>query len=89
MCGPGRIGLAHNAEQLFSIPSSLLSEPLNLNHGSTGQPRDGDPRACYAVLEDHQVTWHRVAYDYRITQKKILDTGVLSEVLARRLAIGK
>ena len=37
--------------------------------------RDGDPRACYAVLEDHQVTWHRIAYDYRITQKKILDTG--------------
>jgi len=41
------------------------------------------------VLEDHQVTWHRIPYDYRITQKKILETGVLSEVLARRLAIGK
>lgn len=60
-----------------------------VNVGSTGQPRDGDPRACYAVLEDHQVTWHRVAYDYRVTQKKIQDTGVLSDVLARRLAIGK
>ena len=60
-----------------------------VNVGSTGQPRDGDPRACYAVLEDHQVTWHRIPYDYRITQKKILETGVLSEVLARRLAIGK
>ncbi|MBL8858242.1 MAG: metallophosphoesterase family protein [Planctomycetes bacterium] len=60
-----------------------------VNVGSTGQPRDGDPRACYAVLEDDQVTWHRIAYDYRVTQKKILDTGVLSEVLARRLAIGK
>jgi diadenosine tetraphosphatase ApaH/serine/threonine PP2A family protein phosphatase len=60
-----------------------------VNVGSTGQPRDGDPRACYAVLEDHQVTWHRVAYDLRTTQQKILDTGVLSEVLARRLALGK
>ena len=60
-----------------------------VNVGSTGQPRDGDPRACYAVLEDDQVTWHRIAYDYRVTQKKILDTGVLSDVLARRLAIGK
>lgn len=60
-----------------------------VNVGSTGQPRDGDPRACYAVMEDHQVTWHRVAYDFRITQKKILDTGVLSDVLARRLAMGK
>lgn len=60
-----------------------------VNVGSTGQPRDGDPRACYAVLEDEQVTWHRVQYDFRVTQKKILDTGVLSDVLARRLAMGK
>jgi len=60
-----------------------------VNVGSTGQPRDGDNRACYAVLEESQVTWHRVPYDYRSTMKKILDTGVLSEVLARRLAVGK
>ncbi len=60
-----------------------------INVGSTGQPRDGDNRACYAVLEDHQVTWYRVPYDYRRTMAKILETGVLSEILARRLAIGK
>lgn len=60
-----------------------------LNVGSVGQPRDGDNRACYAVLEDHQVTWHRVAYDFQSTADKILRTGVLSEVLARRLALGK
>ena len=60
-----------------------------VNVGSTGQPRDGDNRACYAVLEDHQVTWHRVPYDYRETQRKILETGVLSEILSRRLALGK
>ena len=60
-----------------------------VNVGSTGQPRDGDSRACYAVLEEHQVSWHRVEYDFRITQEKILRTGVLSEILARRLALGK
>ncbi len=60
-----------------------------INVGSTGQPRDGDNRACYAVLEEHQITWHRVAYDYRLTMQKILDTGVLSDILARRLALGK
>ena len=60
-----------------------------INVGSTGQPRDGDARACYAVLEDHRVTWYRVPYDFRITQEKILKTGVLSEILARRLAVGK
>ncbi len=60
-----------------------------VNVGSTGQPRDGDSRACYAVLEDHQVTWYRVNYDYRTTMDKIQRTGVLSEILARRLAVGK
>jgi len=60
-----------------------------VNVGSTGQPRDGDSRACYAVLEEHQVTWYRVEYDFRLTQDKILGTGVLSEILARRLAVGK
>jgi diadenosine tetraphosphatase ApaH/serine/threonine PP2A family protein phosphatase len=60
-----------------------------VNVGSVGQPRDSDNRACYAVLEDEQVTWHRVPYDFRATADKILGTGVLSEVLARRLAMGK
>lgn len=60
-----------------------------INVGSTGQPRDGDSRACYAVLEEHQVTWYRVAYDFRTTMEKIQRTGQLSEMLARRLAVGK
>jgi len=60
-----------------------------VNVGSTGQPRDSDNRACFAVLEDEQVTWHRVPYDFRSTMEKIQGTGVLHEVLARRLAVGK
>jgi len=60
-----------------------------LNVGSTGQPRDGDNRACYAVIEEHQVTWHRVSYDFRSTMEKIYNNGELSDILARRLEIGK
>ncbi len=60
-----------------------------INVGSTGQPRDGDSRAAYAILEEHQVTWHRVQYDFRTTMEKIQRTGVVSEILARRLAVGK
>jgi predicted phosphodiesterase len=60
-----------------------------VNVGSTGQPRDGDNRACYAVLERERVTWHRVPYDFRLTMEKILGTGRLSDILARRLAVGK
>lgn len=60
-----------------------------VNVGSVGQPRDGDRRACYAVLEEQQVTWYRVPYDHQKTSEKILATGVLSDLLARRLAMGK
>ena len=60
-----------------------------VNVGSTGQPRDGDNRACYAVLEDERVTWYRVPYDFRATMEKIMSTGKLAEILARRLAVGK
>ena len=73
--------------------SCTMELPLDgkffVNVGSVGQPRDGDNRACYAVLEEDAVTWHRVAYDYRETMNKILATGELSELLARRLAVGK
>lgn len=38
-----------------------------VNAGSVGKPKDGDPRACYVVLENTDrelaVTVHRVAYD--------------------------
>jgi predicted phosphodiesterase len=60
-----------------------------VNVGSVGQPRDADNRACYAILEDRSVTWVRVSYNFQITAEKIIRTGVLSEVLARRLAMGK
>ncbi len=33
-----------------------------LNPGSVGQPRDGDPRAAYAVIEDRKIELKRVAY---------------------------
>lgn len=60
-----------------------------INVGSVGQPRDGDNRSCYAVIEDESVTWHRVPYDFSVTQRKIRDTGELSEILAKRLTLGK
>jgi diadenosine tetraphosphatase ApaH/serine/threonine PP2A family protein phosphatase len=60
-----------------------------VNVGSVGQPRDGDNRACFAVLEDDAVTWYRVPYDFAATQRKIRETGELSEILATRLALGK
>ena len=89
-------GVHHEDLRFTSLDGAdTLTVPLEegrkyfINVGSTGQPRDGDSRACYAVLEEHQVTWYRVAYDFRQTQDKIKKTGVLSDLLADRLALGK
>lgn len=61
-----------------------------INVGSTGQPRDGDWRASYAVYdgENQAVTIHRIEYDIQTAQDKINDAG-LPEMLANRLSLGK
>jgi predicted phosphodiesterase len=51
----------------------LGNEKTMINVGSVGQPRDGDPRACYVVVEDETVTFHRVAYDFERTIAKLAD----------------
>jgi predicted phosphodiesterase len=60
-----------------------------INPGSVGQPRDGDPRAAYAVYqpEERLVTLCRAEYDVATAQKKILRAG-LPELLAVRLEAG-
>ncbi|MEO7909468.1 MAG: metallophosphoesterase family protein [Roseiflexaceae bacterium] len=49
------------------------SERLILNPGSVGQPRDGDPRACYAILDSAARSFavRRVEYDIRATQSRV------------------
>jgi putative phosphoesterase len=39
-----------------------VGEKLVINPGSVGQPRDGDPRASYAVIEDFTVELKRIEY---------------------------
>ena len=59
-----------------------------LNPGSVGQPRDGDPRAAYLLLEPGQVArFRRVEYDVETTQAEMREAG-LPEPLAARLAAG-
>lgn len=57
--------------------------------GSAGQPRDGDPAACYALLETGPptLTFHRVSYDWTAAVARIRAAG-LPEALARRLETG-
>jgi predicted phosphodiesterase len=61
-----------------------------LNPGSVGQPRDGDPRAAYLLIDlDHRhAHFRRVPYDIEATQAEIREHG-LPENLAARLADGE
>lgn len=61
-----------------------------LNPGSIGQPRDGDPRAGFAIADlDHQVIeFWRVPYDYVAVQDRMKKAG-LPEPLVLRLAFGR
>ena len=48
------------------------------NPGGLGQPRDGDPRACYALLDTgaRRLDFRRVAYDIEKTQDKMREAGL-------------
>jgi diadenosine tetraphosphatase ApaH/serine/threonine PP2A family protein phosphatase len=60
-----------------------------LNPGSVGQPRDGDPRAAWLLLDldAQRATFRRVEYDIEKTQAEIRERG-LPEALAARLELG-
>jgi predicted phosphodiesterase len=61
-----------------------------LNPGSVGQPRDGDPRAAYLLLDlnARRASFRRVEYDIARTQAEMRSEG-LPELLATRLASGQ
>ena len=61
-----------------------------VNCGAVGQPRDGDPRAAYGILDTvtRRVTLTRVSYDIQAAQAKIVAAG-LPPSLATRLGVGR
>ena len=67
----------------------LSAGRMLLNPGSVGQPRDGDPRASYLVLDTEAgtATWGRVAYDFEAVGNAMRALG-LPERLADRLRHG-
>ena len=61
-----------------------------LTPGSVGQPRDGDPRAAYLLLDldAQRAAFRRVEYDIERTQREMREAG-LPELLAARLSVGQ
>jgi predicted phosphodiesterase len=61
-----------------------------VNDGSTGRPKDGDTRACYAMIEtgvDFQVVFKRVPYDVEEVAETLIQKD-LPEWLAEYLRVG-
>ena len=67
----------------------LTGDRVMVNVGSVGQPRDGDNRACYVVLDENQINFRRVDYPFNETIQKIYDIPDLDNMLGDRLRDGR
>jgi len=94
-----QVGYALTGDQ-FAVTTLDDERPLTIaltgttshliNPGSVGQPRDGDPRAGFSIVDTGTkiVTIYRTPYPVEQAQARILEQG-LPEVLAQRLALGR
>jgi diadenosine tetraphosphatase ApaH/serine/threonine PP2A family protein phosphatase len=100
LCGhvhvPALYGLTAAAKLVAFKPVTDVAVPFTRPRrwlavlGAVGQPRDGDPAACWAMLDEdaNSLTIHRVPYDADAAAEKIRDAG-LPEALAARLYRGR
>lgn len=94
--GHERARTGRELESLAPVPGSPFRLDLDdqseclVNCGAVGQPRDGDSRAAYGLLDTdaRSLTIMRTPYDIVAAQVKIVEAG-LPEVLAQRLAVGR
>jgi diadenosine tetraphosphatase ApaH/serine/threonine PP2A family protein phosphatase len=81
-------GTFHSPEEAGGVYRLGGTKAL-VNVGSVGQPRDGDWRACYALLDGDAVIFRRVEYDVDATVRKIRDIDDLDDYLGDRLLEGR
>jgi len=83
--------IGHTHQPKFYVSGETVTESIGegffeiepdkkylVNVGSVGLPRDGDLRACYAILDQsaNTVTLRRVEFDRGITRAKAIDAGL-------------
>ena len=101
--------VGHTHVPLVLIPTGVMEpehdtvldlttpEKKIINPGSVGQPRDGNRKASYLVVDGGHISYQRVGYDVRETQRKMLERGVANigasrcwtHLLADRLWLGR
>ena len=72
---PGRGADAPDAAQWLAWERD---RGMLVNFGAVGQPRDGDPRAAYGIVDDaaRRIIFRRVDYDIQTAQERILRAGL-------------
>lgn len=88
--------LSSSGKMTSHAPSTGVAIPLLSQRrwlaviGSVGQPRDGNPSACFAIYDTAQpsLTYHRAPYDFEGVSRRIREQG-LPESLAIRLERGR
>jgi len=76
-------------DELGGVYEYHPSRKAIINVGSVGQPRDGDPRACYVTMDETVVAYHRVEYDWQKTCRRIIEIPGLPDLAGERLVVGR
>jgi len=77
------------APEEIDFKYELGPKKVLINVGSVGQPRNGDARSSYVVLDGNTVHFKRVEYDFNKTAQKIYDIPDLDNFLGDRLKDGR
>jgi len=94
LLGHSHVPLVFEERENGSCASFPLSPDIRLvlgknrriiNPGGVGQPRDGDPRASYAIYDSdtRSVTHYRIPYDISATQSRMMEHGLPMRLIAR------
>jgi predicted phosphodiesterase len=79
----------YTPDELDYVYPIIPEERAIINVGSVGQPRDKNNKASYVYLEQNNVHFVRLEYDYKTTQKKIYSIEELDNFEADRLSEGR
>src|SRR5262245_55596315 len=87
--GKASLGTSYEFDEFIAVKCEA-GKKLFVNPGSVGQPRDGDPRASFAIWDANhgRVEFYRVEYDIARTQEK-MHAAQLPVYLIDRLAHGR
>jgi predicted phosphodiesterase len=76
-------------DELGDVYPMVDDEKAIINIGSVGQPRDKDNRTSYVYVDENEVNFVRLPYDFKTTAKKIMAIDRLDNFHGERLKDGR